>query len=228
MLPYQPQTVAEALATTLDQAAFKRGYATLAIPGGRSPGPVLTALAGMLDPFVRSRLHLLWLDERAVPIGHADRNDLPTLAAWQAGGPLPAHVHPMPAEAADLDAAAETYQQTLRSATRDGILDACLIGIGEDGHFASLFPDHPGLSELAEVFPVFDSPQPPPRRLTRGLAPIARARLRLVLALGQAKGVVARRARSGPDRALPISLLPLADTVWFLDDPAVAGAASAG
>ena len=57
MLPYQPTTVAEALYTLLDQAAAARGRATLAIPGGRSPGPVLSALAGLCTPFVRERLH---------------------------------------------------------------------------------------------------------------------------------------------------------------------------
>ncbi len=224
MLPYAPATVAEALHAILDQAAAERGRATLAIPGGRSPGPVLTALARICEPFLCERLHLLWLDERAVPIGHADRNDAPTLAAWQAGGALPAHVHPMPAEDADLDAAAERYAAILRQVVSGGVLDACLIGIGEDGHLASLFPHHPGLAELGEVFVVRDSPKPPAQRLTMGLPVIVAARHRLVLALGAAKGVVARRARAGADRGLPVSLLPRAGTVWYLDDAAVATA----
>ena len=117
MLPYQPSTVAEALHSILDQAAVSRGRATLAIPGGRSPGPVLTALAGICEPYLRERLHLLWLDERAVPLGHADRNDAPTLAAWQAGGALPAFVYPMPAERSDLEAAAADYAAQLAVAT---------------------------------------------------------------------------------------------------------------
>ena len=139
-LPYLPETTAEAIASLLDSAAAARGRATLAIPGGRSPGPVLTSLARCLSPFVRDRLHLLWLDERAVPLGHAERNDAATLAAWRAGGPLPAFVHPMPAESADLEAAAEAYATTLHQATAGGALDVCLIGIGDDGHLASLFP----------------------------------------------------------------------------------------
>src|SRR5262245_54030730 len=134
MLPYQPDTVAEALATLLDAAAAANGRATLAIPGGRSPGPVLTALAKLVDGFLRPRLHLLWLDERAVPPGHADRNDAPTLAAWKAGGELPGHVHPMPAERDDLHAAAADYTRTLHEATGGAGLDVCLVGMGEDGH----------------------------------------------------------------------------------------------
>ncbi len=224
MLPYAPQTVAEAILAQLDQAALARGRATLAIPGGRSPAPVLTALARIVEPWLRERLHLLWLDERAVPLGHADRNDGPTLAAWGAGGPLPGHVHRMPAEDADLDAAAERYAQTLHAACAGNPIDACLIGIGEDGHLASLFPNHPGLKELAEVFVVRDSPKPPAQRLTLSLPVIHRAGLRVVLALGADKGRVFARARRGPDPALPVSLLPRENTGWYLDDAAVAAA----
>lgn len=222
LLPYTPSAVAETLAHILDQAVFARSNATLAIPGGRSPGPVLTALAGMLDPFVRDNLHLLWLDERAVPKGHADRNDQPTLAAWLSGGPLPKHVHPMPAEAADLAAAAEQYAQTLNAATKSRHLDACLVGIGEDGHLASLFPSHPGLNELSDVFPVFDSPKPPPRRLTLSLPVLMRAEALVILALGAAKGQIAREAAKGPHAKIPVSLLPAERCMWFGDDAAVA------
>jgi 6-phosphogluconolactonase len=220
MLPYTPSAVAESLLHVIEKAVSARGNATLAIPGGRSPGPVLTALASMLDDFVRARLHLLWLDERAVPRNHADRNDAPTLAAWSAGGPLPAHVHPMPAELADLDAAARQYSDTLKSATSGSPLDACLIGIGEDGHLASLFPNHPGLKELTDVFPVLDSPKPPPRRLTLSLAVLSRAVSLQILALGSAKGLIAKRAAGGPSPGIPVSLLPAARCLWFLDDQA--------
>ena len=221
MLPYLPDTVAEAIGSMLDSAAAARGRATLAIPGGRSPGPVLTALARCLSPFVRERLHLLWLDERAVPVGAEDRNDAPTLAAWQAGGPLPAGVHPMPAESADLEAAAATYARTIAEATRGHPLDVCLVGIGEDGHLASLFPNHAGLSDLAEVFVITDSPKPPARRLTMGLPLIVSAEHLVILALGVTKGRVARQAQLGPDRSLPVSLLPKSKTIWYLDDAAM-------
>ena len=224
MLPYSPATVAEALATILDAAAAARGRASLAIPGGRSPGPVLTALAGLVDDFLRPRLHLLWLDERAVPVDHPDRNDLPTLAAWRAGGELPGHVHPMPAEQADLAEAAASYGRTLAEATGGAGLDACLVGIGEDGHLASLFPHHPGLRELSDVFVVGDSPKPPAVRLTLSLPVLHRAGTLAVLALGAAKGTVAKRARMGADPGLPVSLLPPARCVWYLDDAALSTA----
>lgn len=225
MQPYSPDIVADAILAALDEAAAARGRASLAIPGGRSPGPVLTALSRLCTPFVRERLDLLWLDERAVPPGHPERNDAPTLAAWSAGGALPARVHPMPAHAADLHAAAESYARVLRAATVDGRIDACLVGVGEDGHVASLFPSHPGLSELSDCFAVADAPKPPPRRLTLSLPAVCRARTRAVLCLGAAKGWTLRAWRGGPDPACPASLLPRAGTAWFLDD-AAAGAAA--
>jgi 6-phosphogluconolactonase len=222
MQPYSPAIVAEALLAHLDAAALARGRATLAIPGGRSPGAVLSALARICTPFVRERLHLLWLDERAVAPGHAERNDAATLAAWDLGGLRPAGVHPMPAEGADLDAAAERYAATLHQATLGGALDACLIGLGEDGHLASLFPRHPGLGELSTCFAVRDSPKPPAERLTLSLPVIAQAHLRLVLCLGAAKAWTHQAWRQGSDRACPASLLPRQGTVWYLDDAAVA------
>ncbi len=222
MLPYAPATVAEALLAMLDAAAAERGRATLAIPGGRSPGPVLTHLARICDPFVRSRLSLLWLDERAVPLGHADRNDATTLAAWDAGGQRPARVLPMPAEAVDLDQASEIYARQLAEATGDGVVDVCLVGLGEDGHLASLFPRHAGLGELSDCFVVRDSPKPPATRLSLSLPVIVRARTRVVLCLGAAKGWTLAAWRGGPDPGCPASLLPKTATVWYLDDAAAA------
>lgn len=221
MQPFSPAIVAESILSVLDEAAATRGRATLAIPGGRSPGAVLRALAGLCGDFVRQRLDLLWIDERAVPPGHPDRNDGATLAAWSAGGALPARVHPMPAEAADLATAAEEYAGVLRGAAPDGRIDACLVGLGEDGHVASLFPGHPGLGELSDCFAVTDSPKPPARRLTLSLPVLCQARYRAVLCLGASKAWTVQAWRRGADRSCPVSLLPRDGTDWFLDDDAV-------
>lgn len=222
-LPYNPRSIAETIYAALDEAVRIRDRASLAIPGGSSPGPVLSALAGLLEDWILQRLHLCWVDERAVPVGHEDRNDQAMLAHWRAGGAEPAHVHPMPAERSDLEAAAMDYAGTIRSATGDGIFDVVLLGIGPDGHIASLFPDHPGLDQFAEVFPVIDSPKPPPRRLTLSLPVLARARQRLVLVQGEQKGAVAERVRAGErGPQLPVSLLPEQRTVWYCDEDAAA------
>ncbi|NET74257.1 MAG: 6-phosphogluconolactonase [Sphaerospermopsis sp. SIO1G2] len=219
MLPYTPIAVAECMLERLDAAAAANGVATLAIPGGRSPGPVLTELARICSAFVRQRLHLFWVDERAVPVGHADRNDAATLSAWEQGGPLPAFVHPMPAEHDDLDAAAEQYAAEVTTVLQGRPLDVVFLGYGEDGHIASLFPHHHGLDELGVAFPVVDSPKPPSRRLSLTLPVINEATCKIALALGAEKGAVAARARTGPDRAFPISLL--GELIWFADDAAI-------
>lgn len=227
MQPYDPGTVAEFLVDALEAAAVARGVATLAIPGGRSPGPTLAALARLCDNRLRERLHLLWVDERAVPPGDPERNDAATLAAWQSGGPLPAHVHPMPAEAPDLEAAAVAYAAVLAAVTAGRGLDAVLLGIGEDGHVASLFPQHAALADPHPVLAITDAPKPPPRRLTVSLGVLRSAGRTAVLATGPAKGRVARAAWNGPNRAIPASLLAADRCSWFLDDAAAAAAAGA-
>ncbi len=215
---YGPDLVAEVILDELRRAIEERGQATMAIPGGRSPGPVLTSLAGRLPEEVRQRLHLFWVDERGVPSGDKDRNSSATLAAWERGGPLPGHIYPMPAEYQDLESAAREYAETLKEVTDGRPLDLCLLGVGEDGHIASLFPDHPGLLREEPVCAVYDSPKPPLRRLTLSLPVISSAGLRIVLASGREKGLVFDRAAKGPEPSLPASLLPVDNTIWFVDE----------
>lgn len=228
LLPFGAETVAEYCYTELDRAAAAQGRTTLAIPGGRSPGPVITHLAAMIDPFLRARLHLLWVDERAVPLDHADRNHSPLLAAWDAGGKRPAHVHIMPAEADDLEAAAQSYASTLREIGADQGCDVALLGIGEDGHFASCFPNHPGLDDLGPVFAIYDSPKPPPRRLSLALPVIAASRSIVILAFGADKGLRIKDGIQQADPGNPVSLLPGDRCRIFCDDDALASATGQG
>ncbi len=221
-LPFHAQSIAESIYQTLDQASMTRGFASLAIPGGRSPSAVLTHLASIMETHVRDRLHLFWVDERAVPVGHEDRNDLTTLAAWERGGALPAHVHSMPADRSDLEKAAQEYTETLTSVCKDHPLDVCLLGIGEDGHIASLFPDHESLNELDSVFAIYDSPKKPAQRLSLSLAVLNRCKHCHILALGEAKGHVYEAIRlHGQSKSYPVSLLHEEHCAWYLDEAAL-------
>ena len=224
LLPFSVDTIAEFIYTTLDAAAAARGRATLAVPGGRSPGPIIERLAAMCDPFVRKNLHLFWVDERAVPQNHGDRNDGAILGAWDSGGPRPANVHPMPAHREDLEAAAEDYSTTMRNNGAGEGFDVCLLGIGEDGHFASCFPKHAGLNELGPVFSIYDSPKPPPKRLSVALPIIANSEHIIVLALGTDKGMRIKQALSSESSANPVSLLPGNKCRVFCDDDALTAA----
>ena len=122
-----------------------------------------------------ARVHVWWSDERFVEASSPDRNDVPAGALLNAIAIPDANIHRMPASDAglNLDAGAEAYAEELRRfAPADGstawpIFDVCLLGVGPDGHIASLFPDRDEITVTdAVVLPVRDSPKPPPERLT--------------------------------------------------------------
>jgi len=215
---YDPIQAAETILDKLRWAVEERGKAVMAIPGGRSPVPVLTALAGRMPDEVRRRLHLFWVDERSVPPGDKERNSSATLAAWERGGPLPGYIYSMPAEYQNLDEAAREYAETMDRVTDGRPIDLCLLGVGEDGHIASLFPDHPGLRRDEPVFAVYDSPKPPLRRLTMSLPVLCSAGVRVILASGREKGLIFNQAVKGSNPSLPVSLLPADNTLWFIDE----------
>ncbi|MEA1927621.1 MAG: 6-phosphogluconolactonase [Candidatus Auribacterota bacterium] len=217
-LIYEPGRVGGVIMEALGRAVAEKGQAVMAIPGGRSPGPVLVELAGKLPEEIRKHLHLFWVDERGVSPEDKECNSRSTLATWKKGGPLPEYIYPMPAENPDLEAAARKYAGTLDKITEGRPIDLCLLGIGEDGHCASLFPDHPGLGRGEAVFAVYDSPKPPPRRLTLSLPVLRAAGLRVILAAGKEKGLVFEKAIKGHDPSIPVSLLPVENTIWFVDE----------
>ena len=221
-----PLSIAQTIFQHLENAAQSQPTVTLALPGGRSPGPIVNALASMLDDDLRQKLHIFWVDERVQPAGHADRNDHSVLKAWSDGGPLPVHVHAMVNNVDRPQEDAAQYRDLLHQYCVNGQLDVCLLGMGEDGHIASLFPNHVGLGEQESVFVVTDSPKPPPLRLTLSLPMLSQAQHRILLAFGADKGKVVGRIRQderGP--IFPASMLPIEGTQWFLDDAAEEAAA---
>jgi 6-phosphogluconolactonase len=202
-----PGEVADALAERVRREFRERGSLDLALPGGSVAGTLVPRLAALgLD---WARVNLYWVDERAVPPGHADSN-------FRLAGPLVAllparNVHRMEADLPDLEAAAAAYERILPA------LDLAILGVGSDGHVASLFPGHPLLrEERRRVAPVLDSPKPPRRRITLTLPALRGARSLVVAATGAAKAE-AVRAR---DPALPVALV--ADRADFYLDAAAA------
>ncbi|MBF0244052.1 MAG: 6-phosphogluconolactonase [Planctomycetes bacterium] len=218
---YTPLEVASFLEGALRAGVAERGRATLALPGGRTPGPIVAELARLLSPATRSALCLLWVDERALPVGDTERNDRAVMEAWVTGGPLPGRVEAMAAEEADLALACRRYELVLDEVLVAGRIDACLLGIGEDGHFASLFPNHEALTSRQRVLFLEDSPKPPPRRITLSLPLIAGSRALAIVALGAGKGLVHRASKAGANPALPVSLLEDCHPDWFLDEAAL-------
>lgn len=192
------------------------GTFRFAVPGGRTPRGLLAALASAprRDAVDWPRATLLLADERAVPSEDPDRNARLVREVLLAplGDRAPAFV-PMRAELADLEAAARAYEPELATP-----LDLLVLGVGEDGHVASLFPGSPLLDERERrVAVVSASPKPPARRLTLTPRAIAEARAVLVLAsgAGKADAVAAALADGADPRRVPAALV--AGATWLVD-----------
>jgi 6-phosphogluconolactonase len=115
----------------------------------------------------------------------------------------------MPADQADLKAAAAAYgEELVRVLGKTPRLDLLLLGVGPDGHVASLFPGHSALSEEHRLaLPIVDAPKPPPRRLTLTLPILTSAERVIVMALGESKAAIMREALRQKDAQLPVSLV---------------------
>lgn len=233
------------LETAPDQEALAASIATAALGvlvevqrDGRVPVFVLTggsmgiaALAAIArDATVSavdwSRVALVWGDERWLPAGDAERNELQADDALLRALPLdPALVHRVDASDAgfSLDAAAERYASIVDSLGR---IDLALFGVGPDGHVASLFPgrddlllDGPG---VPSALPVRDSPKPPPERVTLTLDAIRRADRVWLLAAGAGKAEAVAQIRvPGPEPLPAARISGLVETVLWADTEAL-------
>lgn len=148
VLPDADAAAARAAARIADaarEAIAARGRFVFAVSGGHSPWIMLRELAGEALPW--ERIHVFQVDERVAPAGDPDRNLTHLRDSLLSRAPLPeGNVHAMPVEAADLDAAAADYARTLEGlAGRPPVLDLVHLGLGPDGHTASLVPGDPAL-----------------------------------------------------------------------------------
>jgi 6-phosphogluconolactonase len=229
---------ARALAAHLVRDARARvsstGRFTLALTGGNTPRRLYEALGTVhRDDFPWAATEFFWSDERAVPPDDAGSNHRLAREMLLAHGLAPdTRIHPMirsAEDAQDLERAAVAYEQRLRERTGDDrpSLDAVLLGLGEDGHVASLFPRARSLREqMRSVIVVRDSPKPPPVRLTMTVPLINRSAAVHLLVAGDDKADAVQATLDGardPDRwpAQQIEL-PGGLATWWLD----AGAAS--
>ncbi len=214
------------LTTHAARAIHERGVFRLGLSGGRSPEPLYRELAGpMRDGVDWTRVQIFFADERDAPPTEPESNYwmVRKLLIEPAGIP-PANVHRMRADATDLEAAAGEYDRQLAEP-----LDLLILGLGEDGHIASIFPGSPLVEErIWRVAAVFDSPKPPPRRLTITPRVIDDAGHVVVIATGAEKAAAVARvlAPAGSPRDCPARLL--GGRTWFLDRAALAPARPVG
>jgi len=188
-----PRVAALCVAELLRQAVAERGAASLALAGGTTPRAMHEVLA-TLPGVDWAQVSIYFGDERCVPPDHADSNYRMARESLLTRVPIPeSNVHRMLGELPDRDAAARAYAAELPAA-----LDVVVLGIGEDGHTASLFPGSPALDEREQlVLPVI-GPKPPPERLTLTPPALERAHNLVMLAAGAGKADAVARALGGP------------------------------
>lgn len=211
------------LATAMITGLYSfRDLVRLGVPGGRTPGRIFQLLSQWKPHMKLTEIY--FADERAVPLDDPESNYRlvhETLIAPL--GPDAPRVFPMRADRDDLEAAAREYESHF-----DAQLTVLLLGVGEDGHIASLFPHSPLLDEQERrVMPVWDSPKPPARRLTITPRVIRRAELVLVVATGAMKAAAVARAlaEEGELRECPARLVR--EATWVVDEEAAADLDSA-
>jgi 6-phosphogluconolactonase len=226
--------------TLAAKAVAERGAFFCSLSGGTTPLSCYRILAApMISSKVNwERTHVFWGDERCVPEGSKDRNDEAALDALLRKVTIPLkNIHRLPATEPD---AAERYESDLRAAfsslpIEESSLspssspiprfDLILLGLGPDGHTASLFPGHPAVEEKTRlVVRVDGAPKPPPARVTFTLPLINAARHVVFLVTGTDKNAAFRRVLNG-DPGLPAArVAPRDGTLVFLADaPALTG-----
>jgi 6-phosphogluconolactonase len=230
------EAVAERLAARLLDAQASRGYASVVLTGGRIADAVHRALAAgpARDSIDWSRVDFWWGDERFLPAGDPERNETQARAALLDVVPVdPARVHPMGAsdgpDGPDPEAAAFRYAAQLAASAKPGSgelphFDVLMLGVGEDGHIASIFPEHPSGYATGTVAAVHNSPKPPPQRitLTRDTVNSAEEVWLIASGAGKADAVGLAVAGAGPVQVPAAGAHGVARTLWLLDEAAAA------
>jgi 6-phosphogluconolactonase len=226
------RAAAARLVTSLVDRQAAAGSASLVLTGGGIGTAVLAELAAApaRDAVDWRRLDIWWGDERFLPAGHPERNETGAREALLRHLDAdPARVRPMPAadgpDGDDPEAAAERYASWLAAAARPEdhgpvpSFDVLLLGIGPDGHVASLFPGLPALYDERPVVAVRGAPKPPPLRLSLTLPAIRCAREVWILAAGAEKAGAVRLALSdvGPVQVPAAGARGRQRTLFLLD-----------
>jgi 6-phosphogluconolactonase len=201
-------------------AVAARGRFIMAVSGGRTPWTMLRALADQHLPW--TDVHVVQVDERVAPEGHADRNLTHLRESLLAHCPLPAEqVHAMPVEWADLKAASASYAATLQQiAGTPAVLDLVHLGLGPDGHTASLVPGDPVL-DVTDADVAVTGTYQGRRRMTLTYPILDRARRIVWLVTGREKAEMLARLHDA-DRSIPAGRVRHDQAVVLADDEAVA------
>jgi len=237
------RAVAEALVARLAAAQAVHGSASVVLTGGGIGTAVLERVAGLAAEPVRetvdwTAVDVWWGDERFVPAQDDERNEKGARRALlDAVGVPPERVHAMPPSDGpftDPEDAAGWYADQLRSVAGDDRavprLDVLLLGMGPEGHVASIFPGSPAVRDQRPVVAVRNCPKPPPTRVSLGFTAINSAEEVWVIVSGEGKAAAVAQALSGaaPDEIPAAGVRGTRATRWLLDAPAASGLPSPG
>jgi 6-phosphogluconolactonase len=221
---------ADEIAARIADGLAARPSFSLVLAGGGTPRKTYEALVARNGSTIAwDRVHLFWGDERCVPPDDAQSNYAMSRAALVARVNIPPeNVHRMRAEVAPPSRAADEHERELRAFFGDGAafppFDLVLLGVGEDGHTASLFPGHEALSETKRwVVAVRTEAKPPPWRLSLTLPALCAARDAMFLATGAGERTVVAGVRAGGASAAgypSASVRPTGRLDWFVDEAA--------
>jgi 6-phosphogluconolactonase len=210
----------------LQSAIAQKGQATIALAGGSTPRPLYEILAQANLPW--TQIQVFWGDERYVPADHPDSNYRMARLAWLDQVNFPSdNIHPVTTTATDPVIAAQAYEQTLREVFGPQDIpefDVMLLGIGDDGHTASLFPQTAALQVHDRLVTVGAKDGAP--RITFTFPVINRSALVLFLVAGASKQTALKQifADQTDGQQYPASLVkPQGNLIWLLDQAAAEG-----
>ena len=238
------RAVAAALVARLAAAQAVHGTASVVLTGGGVGTAVLERVADLVREPARERVDwtavdVWWGDERWVPADDGDRNERGARQALLDPAGVPAErVHAVPASDAGFaepEDAAAWYADQLTAAAPEGQpfprIDLLLLGMGPEGHVASVFPGTPAVSDERTVFAVRDCPKPPPTRISLGFSAINAAEEVWLLVSGAAKAPAVARALTGgttPEELPAAGVHGRRATRWLLDAEAAGELAGQG
>lgn len=212
-----------------NEAIARYGRFTLALSGGSTPKKLygLLALSPYRDQIDWSKAEIFWSDERNVPADDPESNYRLAREVMLSKLPIPAQqIHRMPANEADRDAAAAKYSEEMRRVFKtEGVpaFDLIQLGMGPEGHTASLFPHQASLHEQTRLVLPVDVPKPPPPRLTLTPPVLNAAHHTLFLVTGAEKAEAIQAVLEGPEQSdeYPAQLVrPQGNVTWMFDSAA--------
>jgi 6-phosphogluconolactonase len=214
----------EVVVEKIQAAIAQRGQCTIALSGGSTPKPLYQALATQDLPW--DKLHVFWGDERYVPADHPDSNQGMARQAWLDRVQIPAaNIHPMVTEAADPAIAAQDYESHIRDVLQVQdhpfpALDLVLLGLGDDGHTASLFPHTKALQVQDRLITVGDKDGQPRLTFTAPFINAARCVLFVVAGANKQAALQEIFASTADAMTYPARLIQPQGELWWLFDAA--------